>query len=633
MLPNMRISRKLMIGFAVVTSASLIMVLVIGVTIMTLSSAVQNSGAANLVVTSLNKVTEQMYRADRALLGFALSNDPRYTAAAEDGLKQISVNLEDAERLLPQDKLDLLRQIKVAHSAVDRWLNEFGMPRFRDMQLPDGRARIELSFVAGRNATTDTLHALQDVQQVTATWSQNEEAEERRTMHVLVMTLIIGTLVGTVLSIGAGYSITKSITVPLGGMVTAIGALAGGDIGVEIPALRRQDEIGDVGRAVQVLKTGAIEKRRLEQEAADALHSAAESRLRSDAEQAERTLTQAAVVGGLAAGLSALAAGNLAHRLNQPFAPDYDSLRQDFNTAAATLDETMQTVAGTTQAIRSGSMELAGASDDLAHRTERQAASLEQTAAALDQITATVKQTAEGSAHARAVVEVARGDAQQSGEIVAQAMQAMHNIEASSNQISQITSVIDEIAFQTNLLALNAGVEAARAGDAGRGFAVVASEVRALAQRSAAAAKEIKSLISASHGQVKIGVDLVGATGTSLTRILLQVTEISGVVAAIAASAKEQAIGLAEVNTAANQIDQVTQQNAAMVEESTAAAHNLVTETDRLTTLLQRFQVGDASGKAARVAPGKTPKLSKSASLPSGRVRMAANATAAWQEF
>src|ERR1700712_649665 len=154
MLPNTRISRKLMIGFSVVTSASLIMVLVIGLTIMTLSGAVQNSAAANLVVTSLNKATEQMYRADRALLGFALSNDPRYKAAAEDGLKQMSVSLEDAERLTPPDKPALLQQIKAAHSAMDRWLNEFGMPRFSDMQLPDGRARIGLSFVAGRNATT-----------------------------------------------------------------------------------------------------------------------------------------------------------------------------------------------------------------------------------------------------------------------------------------------------------------------------------------------------------------------------------------------------------------------------------------------------------------------------------------------
>ncbi|MGH6955246.1 MAG: methyl-accepting chemotaxis protein, partial [Caulobacteraceae bacterium] len=243
--------------------------------------------------------------------------------------------------------------------------------------------------------------------------------------------------------------------------------------------------------------------------------------------------------------------------------------------------------------MRSGSGEISQAADNLSKRTEQQAASLEETAAALDEITATVRKTAEGANHAREIVSTARADAEQSGEVVRRAVGAMSAIEQSAQQISQIIGVIDEIAFQTNLLALNAGVEAARAGDAGKGFAVVASEVRALAQRSADAAKEIKALISASTQQVGQGVDLVGQTGQSLERIVGQVAEITGVVSEIAASAQEQATGLQEVNTAVNQMDQVTQQNAAMVEQSTAASHSLSQEAGELARLVGRFKVGE----------------------------------------
>jgi methyl-accepting chemotaxis protein len=244
------------------------------------------------------------------------------------------------------------------------------------------------------------------------------------------------------------------------------------------------------------------------------------------------------------------------------------------------------------RSIKSGCSEISIAADDLAQRTERQAAGLEQTAAALDQITATVRRSSEGAERARQVTMTAKAAAERSGAVVEEAVQAMGGIEKSSQSITQIIGVIDEIAFQTNLLALNAGVEAARAGEAGRGFAVVAQEVRALAQRSADAAKEIKGLISASTQQVGKGVKLVGETGETLREILVQVAEINELVGEIAASSKEQAVGLAEVNQAVNQMDQVTQQNAAMVEQSTAASHALSNEAAQLERLIARFQVG-----------------------------------------
>jgi methyl-accepting chemotaxis protein len=294
----------------------------------------------------------------------------------------------------------------------------------------------------------------------------------------------------------------------------------------------------------------------------------------------------------LGGGLKNLAGGDLVIRLGEGFSPTYAQIRDDFNEAIDKLKTTILTVVESTGAIQTGAQEISAASDDLSRRTEQQAASLEQTAATLTEITAAVKKSAEGASHARQVVTAADADAKQSAVVVRQAVGAMSAIAKSSQQISQIIGVIDEIAFQTNLLALNAGVEAARAGDAGRGFAVVASEVRALAQRSAQAAKEIKALISDSAGQVDEGVKLVAETGHSLERIMAQVTDINAVVGDIAAGAQEQSTALQEINGAIDQMNLVTQQNAAMVEESTAAGHSLSQETSRLSHLISQFQVG-----------------------------------------
>ncbi len=295
-------------------------------------------------------------------------------------------------------------------------------------------------------------------------------------------------------------------------------------------------------------------------------------------------------VNAIATGLSRLAEGDLKKRIDVDFIPSLDRLRVDFNASIEALEHSMVAITGSTQAIRTGIGEISTAADDLSRRSEQQASSLEETAAALEEITVTVKKTADGAQHARDVVSAAKVDADKSGVVVREATAAMSGIEKSSNQISQIIGVIDEIAFQTNLLALNAGVEAARAGDAGRGFAVVASEVRALAQRSAEAAKEIKGLISASTAQVEQGVALVTQTGNALERIVAQVVEINNIISDIASSAQQQAAGLQQVNTAVNEMDKVTQQNAAMVEETTAACHSLVAETEELTQMVGRYQ-------------------------------------------
>ena len=296
-------------------------------------------------------------------------------------------------------------------------------------------------------------------------------------------------------------------------------------------------------------------------------------------------------VSALAEALAELAHGNLTHRITAEFSAKTAALRSDFNETAAKLQDTLNAVSVAASGILSGSSEISTSSDDLSRRTEQQAASIEETAAALDQITVNVANSSKRTEEARSVAVQANSSAAQSEKVVSNAVDAMHKIEQSSNEISNIIGVIDEIAFQTNLLALNAGVEAARAGEAGKGFAVVAQEVRELAQRSAKAAKEIKELIRNSSVEVESGVKLVSETGEALKTIEGYIVTINQHMDSIATSAREQSVGLAEVNTAVNQMDQVTQQNAAMVEESNAASATLAEEAGRLNQLISQFQL------------------------------------------
>jgi methyl-accepting chemotaxis protein len=497
--------------------------------------------------------------------------------------KQRVVNrIDGAIELMPEDAVELRAfkprfeaLVKQLESALDRGLANDTEGAYAIMaQVNPQLTKLADELVAWNDAKSAEM--------------ESDAANMASGVETTVFAMLGIMLVGTVLALtGAMLIASRGITQPLSRLQGSMSTLAAGDLTVSVDGQDRRDEVGGMAKSVQVFKANGLRAKELEAETARLAATA-------DAERRRNADALAVVVSNVGTGLSKLSGGDLTYRVNTAFAPEFEQLRADFNAAMGTLQETMKVISSNTSGIRSGSGEITQASDDLSRRTEQQAASLEETAAALDEITATVKKTAEGATHARQVVTAAKQGAETGGAVVVKAVAAMNEIQASSQKVSQIIGVIDEIAFQTNLLALNAGVEAARAGDAGKGFAVVASEVRALAQRSAEAAREIKTLIQASTTQVATGVDLVGQTGKALTAIVEQVTQINAVVAEIASSAQEQATGLQQVNVAVNQMDQTTQQNAAMVEESTAASHALAREADALTRLMAQFNVGGA---------------------------------------
>jgi methyl-accepting chemotaxis protein len=326
--------------------------------------------------------------------------------------------------------------------------------------------------------------------------------------------------------------------------------------------------------------------------------SRVKERARAEAEQHRLKAEQDKALAALGQALNALAAGDLASSITEPLAAEFDQLTTNYNSSVATLSEVFKDIIAAIDQSNSDTRELSGATDDMARRTEQQAAALEETAAAIEQISTISKQSSERTREVRTVVDETSEQAARSGETVTEAIAAMGKIEESSKKITQIITVIDEISFQTNLLALNAGVEAARAGEAGKGFAVVAQEVRELAQRSASAAKEIKDLIEASFEDVLKGVSLVNRTGEALTSIGGQVQVISEHFVAISQSAQEQSLGISEISTAVSSMDQITQQNAAMVEQTNAATQNLLGVNQTLAQLASRFTV---SGRSTQV--------------------------------
>ncbi|MCX8997100.1 methyl-accepting chemotaxis protein [Rhizobiaceae bacterium BDR2-2] len=413
--------------------------------------------------------------------------------------------------------------------------------------------------------------------------SVTEMVGSATTTTVLISLALI--LTGLVLA----YVIGRLISHAVRSLASTMERLANGDDDIVIEGTEHRHELGAMARSLQIFQETGRAKLVAEARAEQARLTAEEERLAQERSRLADARVMEQAFSQISAGLTALAHGDLTVRIGDVDSR-YQPIRNDFNGAVATLEQAIHSVVQAVATVRSGLEEISHASNDLAVRTEQQAASLEETVTALGDVTRGVNETAESASRAQNAVALARSNAESGEKVVAEAIGAMTAIQSSSERIGSIISVIDEIAFQTNLLALNAGVEAARAGDAGKGFAVVAQEVRELAQRSANAAKEIKALILASSTQVETGVKLVSDTGGSLKKIVHQVADMSSIVSDIAVSSHDQANSLKEVSAETSQMDEVTQQNAAMVQETTAAAQSLSREMETLSLLTQKFR-------------------------------------------
>ncbi len=600
---DMRMSKKLTLALSVLVISFVSVSAVVMVNLQTSQTESRLSERSNAVLFLVESASGAMNQQSSSSLAFLVQPTPKRMASYQAASRLLDSAIDKLGALnLPPEQA---QEVSALKSGVETWRSVSVEPRIRLAGDPATHDQAIAVFNTGAGVAdiTKIRNVIAQIEQ-TERANLTRQTQARDGAAALTTAFILGgAAFAVVVSLLMNWLLTHDLAAPVVAMATAMKKIAGGDNTVAIPAIGRKDEVGQMAAAVETFKQAAIERLQLEERAVSAQQAVERERAANETERGQFAQQQATVVQSVATGLERLSAGELTFRLDERFAAEYESLRADFNSAMQKLQETMKVVSNNAASIRSGAGEISSASDDLSRRTEQQAASLEETAAALDEITATVRKTADGARHAQSVVTAAKDDAERSELTVRDTVAAMSEIETSSQQISQIVSIIDEIAFQTNLLALNAGVEAARAGDAGRGFAVVAQEVRALAQRSAGAAKEIKTLISASTRQVTQGVNLVGETGKALERIVGQVSELNSVVTEIAASAQEQATGLQQVNVAVNQMDQTTQQNAAMVEQSTAASHSLAAESEQLAQLIGTFQIEKGVSSARAPAP------------------------------
>jgi methyl-accepting chemotaxis protein len=560
-----------------------------------------------------------------------------------------------------------LKTLKDGSEAAKRLAAELGKPALLDsyagdLQQIETAISVDLKKMIEEGAPIEAFAAIDDA---------IDSGGER-------MTVMLGTLAeeGSVLlqarvndaQHASSTSIRYQIAIGLFGMITLLGMIVyhgnmlrrgifavrdsmqrilSGDLNTVVAATERGDEIGEMARSAEAFRHAAVEKRGLEQANEETRAKIETERHGREAIARDDEQQVKVAVEALGRGLNRLSDGDLTVVLLDPFRADLEQLRTDFNNTVERLRNVMAEVKDNTGSIQSNSGQMRAAADDLARRTEQQAASLEETSAALEEIMTTVRTATARAEEAGQMVDSTKASAVESERIVGDAMAAMQRIEGASSEIGKIINVIDEIAFQTNLLALNAGVEAARAGEAGKGFAVVAQEVRELAQRAAGAAKDIKSLVTRSSDEVKTGSRLVQATGESLGRIGGDVLRIHEHMSSIVTAAREQTSGLQEINVAVTQMDQVTQQNAAMVEETNAASHTLAQDAENLSRLVGQFQIREgarasvgsprAVSTASRPAPSPARSLvSKVAGAFSSSAASRGNAQVAaenWEEF
>jgi methyl-accepting chemotaxis protein len=508
--------------------------------------------------------------------------------------KKFSLHVKAAlEAARALDSPDLVRALTQAEKSIYAFAAKAAeSAKTSDANAPaDGKLKFDQLALSVQMALDNTKSEVDAVRKRIDSNKANAglALDELRARAQIAALMAIGTIILTAAL--ACLLARRWVTQPLDWITFTFSRLVEGDLNYDVYEAGRTDEIGRLGIVYRKFRLIAKERLQAQHQALEQQAIMEVERSRSDAERAAVAAEQEFLIETLGAGLSKIADHDLSFRLSGEVPGAYQRLQQDFNSALEALESALMKVRDGAGVISSSTAEVASAADDLSRRTEQQAASLEETAAALQEVMTAVSRNADAAKRTQDIVARARSEAQNSGMIVQGATEAMARIEKSSTDIASIIGLIDEISFQTNLLALNAGVEAARAGEAGRGFAVVASEVRALAQRSAEAAKEIKGLILSSKAEVADGVGLVVSTGAALERIASEVVSISSMVSEIAAGAAEGAAAIRQINVAVGQMDQDTQKNAAMVEETTAASHSLRHEADKLARSVGSFQL------------------------------------------